>query len=55
METRDWIRFGLSAFVILAIQVLVINNLNLNQYMFPQLYILLLIISLRYMIMLLLL
>ncbi len=43
METRDWVRLVLSGFVILAIQVLVINNLNLNQYMFPQLYILLLI------------
>jgi len=43
MQTRDWIRFVLSAIVILAIQVLVINNLNLNQYMFPQLYIILLL------------
>ena len=43
METRDWLRLGLSGFVILAIQVLVINNLNLNQFMFPQLYIILLI------------
>ena len=43
MQTRDWIRFVLSAIVILAIQVLVINNLNLYQYMFPQLYIILLL------------
>lgn len=43
MQTRDWIRLVLSGFVILAIQILVINNLNLNQYMFPQLYIILLI------------
>jgi rod shape-determining protein MreD len=43
MQTRDWIRLVLSGIVILAIQVLIINNLNLNQYMFPQLYIILLI------------
>jgi rod shape-determining protein MreD len=43
MQSRDWVRLFLSSIVILAIQILVINNLNLNQYMFPQLYILLLI------------
>ncbi|MFT5723953.1 MAG: rod shape-determining protein MreD [Bacteroidia bacterium] len=43
MQTRDWIRLFASGILILAIQILVINNLNLNQYMFPQLYILLLL------------
>lgn len=42
MNTRDWIRLFVSGIVILAVQVLIINNLNLNQYMFPQLYIILL-------------
>lgn len=43
MQTRDWIRLVVSGIAILIIQILVINNLNLNQYMFPQLYILLLL------------
>jgi rod shape-determining protein MreD len=43
MNTRDWLRLVASSVLILAVQILIINNLNLNQYMFPQLYIILLI------------
>ncbi|MBO6516419.1 MAG: rod shape-determining protein MreD [Bacteroidia bacterium] len=43
MITRDWIRLVASSIVVLAVQILIINNLNLNQYMFPQLYIILLL------------
>lgn len=43
MITKDWIRLVASGLVILAVQILIINNLNLNQFMFPQLYILLLL------------
>ena len=43
MATRDWIRLISASIVLLAVQILVLNNLNLNQYMFPQLYIMVLI------------
>lgn len=43
MTTRDWVRLVASGLLILAVQILIINNLNLNQYMFPQLYIVLLL------------
>lgn len=39
MSSRDWITFILSASGLLALQILVLNNLNLNQYMYPQVYI----------------
>ncbi|MCB0734991.1 MAG: hypothetical protein H6608_10170 [Flavobacteriales bacterium] len=43
MKTANWIRLISYGLILIPIQVLVINNLELNRYMFPQIYILLLL------------
>ncbi|MCB9261471.1 MAG: rod shape-determining protein MreD [Flavobacteriales bacterium] len=42
MKSNEWFIFGLKALLLVAVQVLIIDHLNLNQYMFPQIYIMLL-------------
>lgn len=43
MKTNQWIRLFTFGLMIILVQVLIINNLELNKYMFPQIYIVLLL------------
>jgi len=43
MKTNHWIRLIVFGLFLILIQVLIINNLNLNRFMFPQIYILILL------------
>ncbi|MFT4522044.1 MAG: rod shape-determining protein MreD [Bacteroidia bacterium] len=44
MKISTWLRFIITALALVALQVLVLNHLDINEYMFPQVYILVFIV-----------